>query len=808
MKRYICIHGHFYQPPRENAWLEDIELQDSAYPYHDWNERITTECYAANATSRILNDQGHIIDIVNNYNTISFNFGPTLLAWMQCHAPSVYRLILNADHQSREKFGGHGSALAQVYNHMIMPLASLRDKETQIIWGIEDFKHRFGRDPEGMWLPETAVDTETLDIMAQNGIRFTVLSPDQARRRQKFGAETWEDVSDGSIDPSIAYSISLPSGLPFSLFFYDAGISVAVAFEKLLYKGEIFAERLMSGFSEEREDPQIVHIATDGESYGHHHRHGDMALAYALHTIESQNLAQITNYGQFLENHPPGHEVEIHENSSWSCAHGVARWQEDCGCDTGEHPEWQQAWRKPLREAMDWLRDAAAPLYERALQKYFNDPWQARNDYIRVLLRRDDDPGAVDEYLQRHAKASLQAQEQVECLKLLELQRHAMLMYTSCGWFFDEISGIETVQIIQYAGRVIQLAWDVLEKDLRTDFLNLLEKAPSNIPEHANGRRIYEKFVRPAVVDLKTVCAHHAISSVFKEDSGSETIYCYEVTGEDYKKATVGNASLALGEALVSSTTTRESSRFCFGILHWGDHNICGSVRTCDHNGIEPLKNGLLFNKFSQAAFPEVLKILEKHLGIADYSLQTLFRDQKRDITRKILTATMENIIGVYRQIYEANAPLLRFLNDASMPAPKPLLTAAEYVANVDLKNMIENEELDLEKIRRVTGEVKLIGGSLDEPTVEMSIRRCLEKKAAQFYDTPSDRDLLHHLDDLLTIRSYFPFEINLRKVQNYIYDVLIHLYPDIRHAAADDPDKQRWVELFESVCGKINLQI
>jgi alpha-amylase/alpha-mannosidase (GH57 family) len=547
MNRYICIHGHFYQPPRENAWLEDIELQDSAYPYHDWNERITYECYAANATSRILNDQSNIIDIVNNYSAISFNFGPTLLSWMERHAPSVYRLILSADRESREKFGGHGSALAQAYNHMIMPLASARDKETQILWGIEDFRHRFGRDPEGMWLPETAVDVETLDIMAQNGLRFTVLSPYQARRTRKTGGKTWKDVSNGRVDPSIPYSIALPSGRPFSLFFYDAVISRAVAFEKLLHRGEAFAERLMTGFSEERAAPQIVHIATDGESYGHHHRHGDMALAYALHTIESQNLAQITNYGQFLENHPPGFEVEIFENSSWSCIHGVARWREDCGCNSGGNPDWHQAWRKPLREALDWLRDAAAPHYEQALQNYFDDPWQARNEYIRVLFARNGNPEAVDDYLMSHAKASLEAHDKVRCLKLLELQRHAMLMYTSCGWFFDEISGIETVQIIQYAGRVIQLARDVLEKDLKTQFLNLLEKAPSNISEHQNGRRIYEKFVMPAVVDLKTVCAHYAISSLFTEEPGSEAIYCYDVTREDYKRANVGNASLAPG---------------------------------------------------------------------------------------------------------------------------------------------------------------------------------------------------------------------------------------------------------------------
>ncbi len=808
MTRYICIHGHFYQPPRENAWLEEVELQDSAHPYHDWNERITAECYAANATSRILNDQDNIVDIVNNYASISYNFGPTLLAWMEKHAPAVYQLIIAADETSRKKFGGHGSAMAQAYNHMIMPLASPRDKETQILWGIEDFRHRFGRRPEGMWLPETAVDNETLDIMAQNGIRFAILAPHQAHRIKKPDADEWEDVSGGHIDPTVAYAVSLPSGQPFSLFFYDGAISSAVAFEKLLYKGEMFADRLMSGFSEERDAPQMLHIATDGESYGHHHSHGDMALAYALHTIESENLAQITNYGQFLENHPPEYEVEIFENSSWSCSHGVGRWKEDCGCHTGGHPDWHQAWRKPLREALDWLRDTIAPLYEKQLEKYFTDPWQTRNAYIEVLIKRNGNPQAVESFLEKHATVSLGSEEKILCLKLLELQRQAMLMYTSCGWFFDELSGIETVQIIQYAGRVIQLSTDLFEKEFEADFLDLLEKAPSNIPEHKNGRRIYEKFVKPAIVDLKTVCAHYAVSSLFKEETGSETIYCYDVEQEAYKHESVGNASLAVGQALVRSATTRESDRFCFGILHWGDHNISGSVQKCGKDEFASLESDNLFQTFSQAAFPETLKILEEKLGTVAYSLRTLFRDQQRDITQKILSTTMENIIGIYRQIYEANLPLLRFLKDANMPAPQALLASAEYVANVDLQHMLEKDDFDPEKIRQVIEEAEMAGVSIDAPAVEMSIRRCLENKSTAFHDTPSDIDLLEHLNDLLTVLSYFPFEINLRKVQNIIYDVLVNVYPEKQKAAAADTAEQHWMEIFESVCGKLKLEV
>ena len=371
MERYVCIHGHFYQPPRENPWLESIELQDSAYPYHDWNERITAECYAANAVSRILDSDQLITQIANNYSKISFNFGPTLLSWLEIYAPEVYSAIIEADRESRQLYSGHGSALAQPYNHMIMPLATKRDKYTQVVWGIRDFQHRFGRDPEGMWLPETAVDIETLETLAESGIKFTILAPNQAQRVRQIGKKEWQDVNDSTIDPTMAYSCRLPSSRSIVLFFYNDPISRAVAFEGLLSSGEQFARRIESAFSEESNWPQIVNIATDGETYGHHHRHGDMALAHALNYIETNKLARITNYGEYLEKHPPEYEVEIIENTSWSCVHGVERWRNDCGCNSGRNPRWNQSWRAPLREALDWLRSTLDPKYEEHGKKLF-----------------------------------------------------------------------------------------------------------------------------------------------------------------------------------------------------------------------------------------------------------------------------------------------------------------------------------------------------------------------------------------------------------------------------------------------------
>jgi alpha-amylase/alpha-mannosidase (GH57 family) len=499
MERYICIHGHFYQPPRENPWLERVEWQESAYPYHDWNERITAECYLPNASSRILDGEGYISRIVNNYARMSFNFGPTLLAWMESNNPDVYRAIIAADRQSQASYSGHGSALAQAYNHMILPLANHRDRYTQVSWGIRDFEHRFGRRPEGMWLPETAVDLETLDILAELGIKFTILAPHQARRVRRPGASTWKEVGGGSIDTTQAYLVNMPSGRRFNLFFYDKTIAGVVSFGDLLKSGDNFAGRLISVFSDKSRHPQLVHIATDGETYGHHHRFGDMALAYALDHIEANHLARLTDYGEFLEKFPPTYEVEIVEKTSWSCGHGIDRWWSDCGDATGSgnHPDWNQKWRTPLRNAFDWLRDALASHYEEKARQLLKDPWAARDGYIDVVLDRS--PDSVKRFFAKYAGRELNEDERVTALKLLELQRHAMLMYTSDGWYFDELSRPEPVQVMQYAGRVVQLARDLFGVDVEEGFLKILEQAKSNIKAQGDGRRIYNSLVRPAM---------------------------------------------------------------------------------------------------------------------------------------------------------------------------------------------------------------------------------------------------------------------------------------------------------------------
>jgi alpha-amylase/alpha-mannosidase (GH57 family) len=770
MERYICIHGHFYQPPRENAWLEFVELQDSAYPYHDWNERITAECYAPNTASRILDSENYITQIVNNYTKISFNFGPPLLAWMEQNNPEVYKAILDADRESQQKFSGHGSALAQGYNHIILPLANRRDKYTQVLWGIRDFEHRFGRKPEGIWLPETAVDLETLDILAELGLRFTILAQRQASRVRQIGTDTWNEVSNGGIDPTMAYELHLPSGRKLSLFFYNEAIARAVAFEGLLASGENFALRLTGAFSEVCTQPQLVHIATDGETYGHHHRFGDMALAYALHYIETNNLAQITNYGEYLEKYPPTHEVEIIENTSWSCSHGIERWRSDCGCNASRHPKWNQAWRAPLRQAMDWLRDTVSPKYEEKACQFLNDPWTARDDYIEVVLDRS--PESVERFLSQHAIGELNETEKITVLKLLELQRYAMLMYTSCGWFFDELAGIETMQVIQYAGRMAQLSEELFGDAIEPGFLQFLEQAKSNLPQYGDGRHIYEKLIKPAMVDLTKVGAHYVVSSLF-EDYGKEAkIYCYLIDVEDSQISELGKTKLAVGQAKVTSQVTQESAMLSYGVLHLGDHNLSAGIR--EYRGEEAYQAMVqeVTQTFSGADFTQVIRLLDKHFGTSTYSLKSLFRDEQRKVMDSILESTLSEIEAAFRQLYEHHYPPMRFLTDMGNPLPRAFHSAAEFILNTDLRRALSGETLDVERIKGLLEEAKGWNVELDTEGLSYLLQQTVEGMMAKVMSNPDNVSLLNNLVAAVELARSTSFTVDLWKVQNLYYEM------------------------------------
>jgi len=807
MERYICIHGHFYQPPRENAWLEYIEMQDSAYPYHDWNERVTAECYAPNTASRILDSDGYITQIVNNYKKMSFDFGPTLLAWMEEQEPDVFQAILAADRETQQTFSGHGSALAQAYNHIIMPLANRRDKYTQVVWGIREFEHRFGRKPEGMWLPETAVDLETLDILAEQGIKFTILAPHQAIRVRQIGTDAWDDVSNATIDTTMAYEIKLPSSRKINLFFYDGPIARSTAFENLLKSGDNFARRLTDAFSEESTRPQLVHIATDGETYGHHHRFGDMALAFALHYIETNGLAQITNYGEYLEKHPPTHEVEIIENTAWSCTHGIERWRSDCGCNAGRNPKWNQAWRSPLREAMDWLRDYLVPKYEEMGGRFLKDPWVARDDYIEVILDRS--PENVQRFLDRHRTHELNESETVTVLKLLELQRYAMLMHTSCGWFFDELSGIETVQVIQYAGRAVQLAQELFGDDIEPNFLEYLELARSNIPKHGDGRRIYDKFVKPAVVDLIKVTAHFAVSSLFEDYGEQAKVYCYNADLEDYQSTVAGKLKLAAGKVKVMSTITRESATLSFGVLHFGDHNVNAGVREYQGEGNYQTMLQELTQTFSMADFPEVIRLLDKHFGMSTYSFKDLFLDEQRKVLDSILESALSEIEAAYYQVYEHHYPPMRFLSELGNPIPKSFQSAAEFILNNELRKAVGGDSLDLERIRSILDETQTWKVELDTEGLSYLLQRTLEGMMARLITTPEDIDFLNELLVAAELLRVLPFPVDLWKVQNLYYEILKSIYPAFQERAKRGEEAiQGWINQFVSLGQQLSIRV
>jgi len=807
MERYICIHGHFYQPPRENPWLDSAEMEDSAYPYHDWNERITAECYAPNAMSRLLDETGRITKIVNNYSRISFNFGPTLLTWLEKKAKDVYQAILDADRESQSIFSGHGSALAQAYNHMILPLAVPRDKYTQILWGIRDFEHRFKRTPEGMWLPETAVDLESLEIMAELGIKFTVLAQHQAMRARRMGENIWHDVSGGRIDPTTPYSLPLPSGQRIILFFYDGPISRAVAFEGLLRDGKYLAERLLGAFSDNRDWPQLVSIATDGETYGHHFRSGDLSLASALHHIESNKLARLTNYGEYLDKHPSAWEVEIAENTSWGCSHGVERWRSDCGCRTVTHAGWNQSWRFPLREAFDWLRDALAPLYELRGEELLKDPWEARNSYIEVILDRSGEK--VERFLDHHSTHALNKIERATVLRLLELQRHAMCMYTSCGWFFDEISGIEPRLVIQHATRVLQLTKETFCGILEPRFLELLSKARSNIPEYDNGRKIYEVLVKPAIVDLRRAAAHYAISSMFQEYAHPISFYTYSVSQEDYQVLEEGGAKCVLGRGRFTSEVTGDWADLAFAVFYRGGHVLRCGIRADD--GSEKFKSisKEIKDALAKGGISESQKLLEVHFEQCTYSLNALFCDVRQKILQLILEPSLREAESAYSHIYEKNAELIYFLKNSRVASPKALTAAAEFYFNSRIRKAFQDKKVDFEFVGRLTEAARLERVVLESAMLEHEARHCAERIAGTLLEHPTTLSMLHELATAITFIKSLPTPVNLWSVQNTYYELFHSVFPKQSAAAQQgDEDAAKWIRDFLSLGEKLSIRV
>jgi hypothetical protein len=591
------------------------------------------------------------------------------------------------------------------------------------------------------------------------------------------------------------------------VFFYDGPISRAIAFEDLLADGKRFSERLLGAFSDARTWPQLVHIATDGETYGHHRAYGDMALAYALNHIQSGQVARLTNYGEYLEKHPPTQEAKVIGNTSWSCAHGVERWNSDCGCNSGGHAGWNQQWRAPLRKAFDWLRDTVGPLYEAEAGKLFPKPWQTREAYIGVILDRTREN--VARFLPGQAGRELSPADIVKGLKLLELQRYLMLMYTSCGWFFDELSGIETVQVIQYAGRALQLAGELFATDLAGPFLDLLAQAKSNLPEQGDGRTIYERYVQPAMVNLEKVGAHYAISSVFEEYGQNTRIYCYDVERTHSRSFRQGKLRAGLGQIKVTSEITWESDRLTFGVLQMTDHSIMGGVRKFQGDEAYDSFEQEFDAALGSADMANLVRLADRHFGPGTYTLRLLFRDEQRKILNALLEEALQEARVLYRNFHEEHAPLIRFVTDLGVPLPRRFRLSMEFTLTSDLLDAFSVDEVDLKKSREILDEVRRTGVQLDSVTLEFALRQTIQRLFRQFVENPIQPGLIQRLEGTIDLAVSLPFQVRLWEAQNAYYKLMQEYAGQVRERAQNgDSEAQSWMESFTRLGEKLKIKV
>ncbi|MEA5537222.1 DUF3536 domain-containing protein [Crocosphaera sp. XPORK-15E] len=818
---YVTLHGHFYQPPRENPYLDTIERQPSAYPFRNWNERIAHECYRTNAFARIFNPQGELIGIVNNFEYLSFNIGPTLMSWLQTHDLETYQRIIEADHKSCQRLNGHGNAIAQVYNHIILPLANKQDKYTQIRWGKADFRHRFGRNPEGMWLAETAVDYATLEVLIDEDIKFIVLAPTQAERCRPFATEEtsnpeWHEVGGGQIDPTRPYRCFIKDGRYLDIFFYDGPISGDIGFGDVLESSQHLAGRIGRAIKGDHRKSQIISIGTDGETFGHHKRDKERCIAYAFTVEFPQRNWTVTNYAHYLSICPPVWEVELKPVTAWSCMHGVDRWQDDCGCGGGG--EWHQKWRRPLRDTLDWLRDQLIPTYEQTAGQLFNDPWRARDEYIKVILDRSVEN--VEEFLSRHQRHALSPAEQIDALRLLEVQRHSLLMYTSCGWFFEEISRPEGTQILRYAARALELAGEVAGLNLEKEFISRLAAAPSNVETYKDGADVYYHLVVSSQVNFQQVAAHYAISSLFTKYLPQQQVYCYDAQQFDYEKQQLGTLTLAVGQVKLTSKITWESHHFTFAVLHLGGWDF--------HCCIQPFNGRLsyseikeqLFDLFKQASAAQIILAMGKLFGEQSFSLQHLFAEERHRIMNLLTVKTKQHLDQLYTQVYRDNYSILAAFHRDEIPVPKELQVAAEIALSHRclttvraLEKSLEEQtvkDTHLEELTILATEASHLSCVLDVPEAKQTLERLILKILGQVLNDESSVDLeqeIKPLERMIELGKQLNLDLSLDKVQELYYQFL---YEQFVPNCVDGNGKQeslpacRWTP--SQLCPLLNL--
>ncbi|MEH2043180.1 DUF3536 domain-containing protein [Nostoc sp.] len=835
---YVTVHGHFYQPPRENPYLDAIERQPSAAPFHDWNERIHWECYRPNAFARVLNDQGEVVGIVNNYEYFSFNIGPTLMSWLERYDVEVYQRILEADAKSSQRLHGHGNAIAQVYNHIIMPLANERDKYTQIRWGKEDFRSRFGRDPEGMWLAETAVDYATLEALVAEGIRFIVLAPSQALRCRPLPTEAhpnpeWIEVGGSQIDSTRPYRCYLQptldtSSSPLSamgyappeaiatspkdgstkelpyidIFFYDGPISRDMGFSDVVYNSSRFAGRIGSAVRGDHRPAQLISVATDGETFGHHKKGTEKTLAYAFTKEFPQQGWMVTNFAHYLSLNSPGWEVELKSVTAWSCAHGVGRWEDDCGCG-GEGSVWHQKWRRPLRDALNWLRDQLTKVYEEHGRQLFRDPWLARDEYIQVM--RDRSATNVNRFLARHQTHKLTAAEQVDALRLLEMQRHALLMFTSCGWFFEEISRPEGTQILRYAARALELAGEVAGVQLEKGFVKHLGLAPSNVDQFKHGAEIYRQLVLTAQLGFKQVAAHYAITSLFTNQKPAEThnslprkdaadkqsqryhkrVYCYAANELDYQLQRMGSLTLAVGNLKLVSEITWESEHLVFAVLHLGGWDFhCGIQQFTGRRDYSQLKEKL-FGALKQASAAHTISAMTQLFGKEAFSLQNLFAEERHRIMGLLSQETLARLGQLYTQAYRDNYGVLMAFHRDEIAVPQELQVAADIALGhrcLMILRSLEQEIADPQKswnhileLEAIATEAKHLRCRLNIPDGKQMLEQLIARSLWQLlHDANGSFNAdIQLLERLIDVGDQLNIDISLQRSQELYFSCL-----------------------------------
>jgi hypothetical protein len=620
--------------------------------------------------------------------------------------------------------------------------------------------------PEGMWLAETAVDTESLELLAKHDIKFTVLAPRQAKAFRKIGETQWISADKG-IDTRRPYVCNLPSGRSIVLFFYDGDISQGVAFSGLLNDGRKLADRLLNALDKSSTEPQLCHIATDGETYGHHHKHGDMALAFCLNFIEKNSKVKLTNYAHFLSLHEPTYEAQIHEQSSWSCVHGIERWRNDCGCNTGGKPSWHQRWRKPLRETLDWLRDELTVLFQQE-GEIFKDPWLARNEYINVILRRNDE--TIRKFMRDHCSHTVEAPQ---VLRVMEVQRNAMLMYTSCGWFFDEVSGIETTQIMQYACRAMQLVSQISEVNLELEFRRRLEDIPSNVPTLTNASNIYTKFVLPARINLQRVGMHYAVASIFEEDMESFPVFNYTTANEIFVRKEAGEQKLVLGVTKVRSNVTRSEKKFAFAVIYMGKHNIIGNISLDMEDEKFSSMQVRMIAAFEEARLGDVIGLMQTYFGPEKYTIWQLFQDEKRKVFNFITYQSMLDLEDSLRRIYNRDYPLVMALANNGIPIPNAYKTSFEYILNADLLNCFQNEKINIRMVERVMTELVKWDLRIEDPgKVERLAGESIFKELKRISAERDSLKRVERLNRLFPLMIKFNLRPNLYRSQNLYFEI------------------------------------